>query len=190
MLTPSTENCQPRLYCLHKLRNIGIDSKILQMHYKCCTESLLTVSFMCWYGSLCVRSKRVLSDVVNVCSKVVGAKQVGMQELYERRALKKARQISNDESHVLAQCYILLPSGRRFRNFKVKTRAQKPFIPCSIKLLNLVEHLCCAVLMRGRGSECVRACGSVCVWGGGGRGFYQFFSFPLESSTDRNPIRI
>ena len=92
---------------------------------------------MCWYGSLCVRSKCVLSDVVNVCSKVVGVKQVGMQELYERRALKKARQILNDESHVLAQCYILLPSGRRFRNFKVKIRAQKSFIPCSIKLLNL-----------------------------------------------------
>ena len=129
--------CQPRLFCLHKLRNIGIDSKILQMYYKCCIESLLTISFMCWYGSLCVRSKRVLRDVVNICSKVVGAKQVGMQELYERRALKKARQILNDESHVLAQCYILLPSGRRFRNFKVKTRTQKPFIPGSIKLLNL-----------------------------------------------------
>ena len=92
---------------------------------------------MCWYGSQCVRSKRVLSDVVNVCSKVVGARQAGMQELYERRALKKARQIINDESHVLAQCYILLPSGRRFRSFKVKTRAQKSFIPCLIKLLNL-----------------------------------------------------
>ena len=58
--------CQPRLYCLHKLRNIGIDSKILQMYYKCCIESFLTISFMCWYGSLCVRSKRVLSYVVNV----------------------------------------------------------------------------------------------------------------------------
>ena len=32
--------CQPRLYCLLKLRNIGIDSKSLQMYYKCCIESL------------------------------------------------------------------------------------------------------------------------------------------------------
>ena len=57
---------------------------------------------MCWCGSLCVRSKRVLNDVGNICSYVVGAKQLGMQELYERRALKKARQILNDKSHVLA----------------------------------------------------------------------------------------
>ena len=92
------------------------------MYYKCCIESLLTVSLVCWYGSLCVRSKCVLSDVV-VVTIVMGVKQVGMQELYERQALKKARQISNDESHVLAQCYELLPSGRRFRNFKVKARA-------------------------------------------------------------------
>ena len=53
---------------------------------------------MYWYGSLCVRSKRVVSDTVNVCSKLVGVKQVGMQELYERRAPKNARQILNDES--------------------------------------------------------------------------------------------
>ena len=124
--------CQPRLYCLHKLRNIGIDSKILQMYYKCCVESLITVSFMCWYGSLFV-----VGDVANVCSKVVDVKQVGMQELYERRAVKKAREILNDESHVLAQCYELLPSGRRFRNFKVRARAQRSFFPCSIKILHL-----------------------------------------------------
>ena len=85
---------------------------------------------MCWYRSLCVRSKRVLNDVVNIYSKVVGVKQVGMYELYERRALEKARQILNDERHVLAQCYELLPPGRRFRNFKGKARAQRSFIPC------------------------------------------------------------
>ena len=39
--------CQPRLYCLHELKNNVIDSKNLQMCYKCRIESLLTVSFMC-----------------------------------------------------------------------------------------------------------------------------------------------
>ena len=56
------------------------------MYCKCCIESLLKVSFRWQYG----RSKHVLSDVVNICSKVVGVKQVGMQQLYEQRALKKA----------------------------------------------------------------------------------------------------
>jgi hypothetical protein len=130
------KKCQSRIFCLQKLRNIGVDTKILQMYYRCCVESLLTVSFMCWYGSLGVRSKRMLNDVVNVCSKVVGARQVNIQELYDRRVVKKAEQILNDDSHVLAKYYELLPSGRRYRTMKVKTRAQKTFIPQSIHLLN------------------------------------------------------
>ena len=44
--------------------------------------------------------------------KVVGAKQVGMQELYERRALKKARHILNDESYVLAHLDAVLGTLR------------------------------------------------------------------------------
>ena len=130
------KRCQSRLFCLQRLRNIGIDSTILQTYYRCCIESLLTVSFTCWYGSLSVRSKRVLCDVINVCSKVVGVRQTSLNELYERRAVIKARQIASDDSHVLAKHYNLLPSGRRFRTMKVKSRAQKSFIPQSIKLLN------------------------------------------------------
>ena len=130
------KKCQSRIFCLQKLRNIGVDPVILQTYYRCCIESLLTASFMCWYGSLGVKSKRVLNDVVNVCSKVIGRKQVGMQELYERRVERKAREIANDDSHVLAKHYELLPSGRRFRTLRVKSRAQKTFIPRSIHLLN------------------------------------------------------
>jgi hypothetical protein len=39
----------------------------------------------------------------SVCSKVVGAKQVSLNELYECRVVRKARRIVNDSSHVLAQ---------------------------------------------------------------------------------------
>ena len=45
--------CQPRLYCLHKLRNISIDSKILQMCYKCCIESLLSFVHVLVWKSVC-----------------------------------------------------------------------------------------------------------------------------------------
>ena len=138
-------------------------TKILQVYYKCCIEPLLTVSFMCWYGSLCIRSKHVLSDVVNICSKFVGVKQVGIQELYERRALKKARQILNDESHVLAQCYELLPSGAVLGILRLKpehksllSHAQSSFYICRALLQ-------CSFTIRERGSVCMHACARVCV---------------------------
>ena len=130
------KKCQSRIYCLQKLRNIGVASDILEMYYRACIQSVLTLSFMCWYGSLGVSGKKVLNDVVNVCSKVVGKKQACMQDLYERRLKRKARQIAGDQSHVLAKFFELLPSGRRYRTVKGKARFFKTFIPRSLHLLN------------------------------------------------------
>ena len=127
---------QSRIYCLQKLRNIDVASDILEMYYRACIQSVLTLSFICWYGSLGVRGKKVLNDVVNVCSKVIGKKQACMQDLYERRLKRKARQIAGDQSHVLAKFFELLLSGRRYRTVKGKSRLLKTFIPRSLHLLN------------------------------------------------------
>ena len=75
----------------------------------------------------------MLNDVVNVCSKVVGKKQACMQDMYERRLKRKARQIVGDQSHVLAKFFELLPSGP---TVKGKARFLKTFIPRSLHLLN------------------------------------------------------
>ena len=57
-----------------------------------------------------MKSKNVLNTVVNVCGKVVGERQEQLSQLYER----VARVIADDNSHVLAKHYELLPSGRLF----------------------------------------------------------------------------
>ena len=44
----------------------------------------------------------------------VGERQEQLSQLYERRVVQKARVIVDDNSHVLAKHYELLPSGRRF----------------------------------------------------------------------------
>ena len=112
-------------------------ANILQSFYRCVIESVITFSFLCWFGSQSLRNKNVLGRVVNICSKVVGAKQVSLNELYECRVVRKARRIVNDSSHVLAQHFELLPSGRRFRVPKFKTlRTKNSFVPRSILLCN------------------------------------------------------
>ena len=45
----------------------------------------------------------------------MGERQEHLNQLYERRVVRKARVIVDDNSHVLAKHYELLPSGRRFR---------------------------------------------------------------------------
>ena len=68
---------------------------------------------MGWFGSLSVNNKNVLAKVVNVCSKIVGERQASLNELYERRAVRKGRKIARDSAHVLARHFELLLSGRR-----------------------------------------------------------------------------
>ena len=61
-----------------------------------------------------------MNKVVNVCGKVVGERQEQLSQLYERRVVRKARVIADENSHVLAKHYELLPSGR-FREPKSNT---------------------------------------------------------------------
>ena len=80
-----------------------------------------------------MKSKNVLSKVVNECGKAVGERQEQLSQLYERRVVLKTRVIVDDNSHVLAKHYQLLPSGRRFRVPKSNT---KRFVLQSIAFLN------------------------------------------------------
>ena len=75
-----------------------------------------------------MKSKNVLNKVANVCGKVVSEKQEQLSQLYERRVVQKARVIVDDNSHVLAKCYELLPSGRQFRVPKSNTLQSIAFL--------------------------------------------------------------
>ena len=103
------------MYLLQKLRNLNVNPSVLKMFYRAFIESVLTFSFLGWFGSLSVKNKTVLARVVNVCSKIVGERQASLSELYERHAVLKGRKIAGDSAHVLARHYELLPSGRRYR---------------------------------------------------------------------------
>ena len=56
-----------------------------------------------------------------MCGKVVGERQEQLSQLYERRVVRKARVIVDDNGHVLAKYIELLPSSRLFRVLKSNT---------------------------------------------------------------------
>ena len=66
------KRCQPRTFCLQKLRSLSVSAAVLHTFYRSCIESVFTLSFLCWFGGLNVKSKNVLNKVMNVCGKVVG----------------------------------------------------------------------------------------------------------------------
>ena len=59
-----------------------------------------------------MKSENVLNKVVNVRGKVVGERQEQLSQLYECHVVQKGRVTVDDNSHVLAKHYELLPSGR------------------------------------------------------------------------------
>ena len=61
------KKCHHRIYCLQRLRNIGINSKILALYYQSCVETLVTSCLICWYGSVNLHSKKLLNNIVKVC---------------------------------------------------------------------------------------------------------------------------
>ena len=103
------KRCQPRIFCLQKLRALNVSAAFLCTFYRSCIESVLIFSFLCWFGGLNVKSKNVLNKVVNVCGKVMGERQEHLSQLYECHVVWKV--IVDDNSHVLAKCYEILPSG-------------------------------------------------------------------------------
>ena len=131
------KKCQSRIFCLQKLRSLNVNSKILQNFYRCFVESIITFSFICWFGKLSVNNRLTLNRIVNVSSKIIGGKQDSLSELYEKRVIKKAHSIRVSKNHVLSKYIEALPSGRRFRVPAYKTkRAQTSFIPSAVKFLN------------------------------------------------------
>ena len=135
--TVTYKKCQQRLYCLRKLRSFNVDNTILSMFYKSCIQSVLTFSFICWFGNASQKDKNNLQRIVNISSKVTGVTQSTLTALYEKQVVNKATRILADDTHVLHADYILLPSSRRFRTVTCKTNRKRfSFVPMSIRLLN------------------------------------------------------
>ena len=119
------KKCQSRIYCMQKLRSIGVNSFILQNFYRCFIKSILTFGFLIWYSGLSEQNKNVLKKVVKVCGKIAGIEQESLDVIYKSRVLKKGSVIIKDPMHVLHKCFELLPSGRRYRSLpgkKIRTR--------------------------------------------------------------------
>ena len=131
------KKCHQRMFCMFRLRSFRVSPKTLQMFYRSFIESVLTSSFVCWFGTLSVKNRGRLNSVVNRGSKVVGVRQAGLSELYEKRVTRKGLQIMSDLCHIISQYYETLPSDRRLRAFTAKkAKTMNSFVPMSIKIIN------------------------------------------------------
>ena len=54
------KRCQPRIFRLQKQKCLNVSAAVLRTFYRSCVESVLTFSFLCWFGGL--KSKNVLNE--------------------------------------------------------------------------------------------------------------------------------
>ncbi len=102
------------MYFHRKLQGFNVASTFMKMFYSCFIESVLTFSFICWYGLLSLKNKNRLQGIVRVCSKIAGINLNDLTDVYKLRTLSKARSVLTDQSHPLVDEFVLLPSRRRY----------------------------------------------------------------------------
>ena len=68
-----------------------INSKILALYYQSCVETLVPSCLICWYGSVNLHSKKLLNNIVKVCSKTVGIEQKSLHNIFNHCVKKRQK---------------------------------------------------------------------------------------------------
>ena len=129
------KKAQQRLYLLRKLRCFGVGSHVLESVYHCLVDSVLSFNTLTWYRNLSVKNRARLARVVNTASKIIGAVQKQLCDLFHLSVCRKSLSI-HDKTHPLNFCFQHLPSGRRQKVPLAKKNVYKSFIPSVVSVLN------------------------------------------------------
>ena len=126
-----------RLFFLRRLKKFGMDSVILTNFYRCTIESILTGCITVWYGSCTAKDRKALRSVVRTAEFIIGRELPALQDTYHTRCLRKTGRILKDCYHPAFRLFTPLPSGRRYRSIRSRTRRlENSFFPRAIRLLN------------------------------------------------------
>jgi len=125
------------IYGLRKLREFKVRKQLLKLFYSSTVETALTFGIAVWGGSLTKREKRTLNRVRRCASRIIGDTLDHWDVVYHNRATSLANRIMSDVTHPLSSCFTKLPSGRRLRQPRSRTkRLRDSFVPSVIALIN------------------------------------------------------
>src|SRR4029434_8402620 len=111
-----------RLFFLRRLKKFGMDSVIFTNFYRCTIESILTGSITVAYGHCRAKDRKVLHSVVKTAEFIIGRELPDLQDTYHTRCLRKAGRILKDCYNPAFRLFTPLPSGRRYRSIRSRTR--------------------------------------------------------------------
>ena len=88
-----------RIFFLRKLAKLHLSSQVLMNFYRCTIESILSTCISVWYGNCTVKDKKSLQRVVKIAQRIIKMPLPSIASVYEKRCLRRARNIIRDSSH-------------------------------------------------------------------------------------------
>ena len=114
--------CQTRLHFLRQLKKFRFRHTILAQFYHSVIENILRFGVSVWFGATASHDKGRPESILRQASCIAGCDFPSIASLYDNRLCPRAGNFSDDSSHPANPLFELLPSGRRFRAIKAKTR--------------------------------------------------------------------
>jgi hypothetical protein len=128
-----------RLYFVRTMVKLRIDPNIIALFFNSTIPPVLNYAGLSFYGNLPQYLKNELDKPRRVCQRLI-SKQFHLTDNNEEfivRLTNFTKKIINDSRHPLYPEYVMLPSGRRYRQVKARTeRYRLSFMPTSIRHLN------------------------------------------------------
>ncbi|KAI4882201.1 hypothetical protein NFI96_003940, partial [Prochilodus magdalenae] len=104
---------QQRLHFLRRLRRVNLPQQLLCNFYRSTVESILTSCITVWYGSATSAERKALQRVVKTAQHFTASTLPPIQDIYDKRCLRKAAHISSDPTNPSHPLFQPLPSGKR-----------------------------------------------------------------------------
>ncbi|XP_068566954.1 uncharacterized protein [Cebidichthys violaceus] len=128
-----------RLFFLRKLRSFNVCSKMLEMFYQSVVASALYFAVVCWGSSIGAGDTNRLNKLVKKAGSIIGCKLDSLEQVVERRTLKKLSSILDNQDHPLH--HLLQGQRSTFSNRMIQLRCHKDryrrtFLPTAIRLYN------------------------------------------------------
>ncbi|KAI4885796.1 hypothetical protein NFI96_001160, partial [Prochilodus magdalenae] len=103
---------QQHLQFLRRLRRVNQPQQLLCNFYRSTVESILTSCITVWYGSPTSAEHKVLQRVVKTAQHITVSTLPPIQDIYDKRCLRKAANISSDPTHPSHPLFQPLPSRK------------------------------------------------------------------------------
>ncbi len=151
-------------YHLRQLRKFRVSPAILKTFYSGAIESVLTQCISVWYSNATNQDCKALQRVVRLAERISALPS--LQDIYLKCCKSRAVKIIKDSIHPGNHLFILLPSGKRFRNMMAKTeRLMRSFFHQAPKLkLGLITFTWLNLMCTYPVQPCLHILHAVCTF--------------------------